>query len=71
MQTALIYLFLYVLFFFIDLLPLIRKKEKKALFIYIPIFILTFAADIMISFAFKLPTIDVITQKILQTLHMQ
>ena len=64
--------FLYVFLLFSDLIPLIKKKEKKALFVSIPVYVLTLTINVMVAMGFAFPPInDMITQMIKSIFHMQ
>lgn len=71
MEIFLIFLTLYVILFFTDLLPLIKKKEKKPLLISIPIYLATFVLNTMTSFGTKIPPLnDAIAQMIRSVFRM-
>lgn len=71
MDTILIFLFFYAIVLFVDLIPLIRKKEKKSLYLSIPVFLLTLAVNVMAGLGFQFPTLDLIIKQCLTILHMQ
>lgn len=71
-ESLIIYLGLYTVLIFTDLLPAIKKKDKTALWVFIPVFAVTLAANIMASMGFSLPSINDEIKQILQTtLHMK
>lgn len=56
MESMVVFLILYSILIVFDLIPMIRKKDKKALFVAVPVYILTLTADIMLSFGANLPS---------------
>lgn len=71
-ESLIIYLGFYTLLIFTDLIPAIKKKDKTALWVFIPVFAVTLAANIMASMGFSLPSINDGIKQILQTtLHMK
>ena len=57
--------FLYAFLICFDLIPLIKKKDKKALFLSVPVYLLTLTVNVMIGFGFSFPPLsDMITQMI-------
>lgn len=71
MDSVLIFLFLYAILLLADLIPTIRKKKKKALYFYIPVFLLTLVINLMQSFGFQFPTLDILISQCLSIFHMQ
>lgn len=57
MDILIIILIFYAAFLFIDLIPSF-KKEKKALIVSIPVYILTFTINVLIVSGVKLPYIN-------------
>jgi hypothetical protein len=72
MYIMLIIGLLYVFLICVDLIPMIKKKEKKALFLSIPVYMLTLAVNVMVGLGINLPPFnDMITQMIKSIFHMQ
>jgi hypothetical protein len=72
MYVMVIIVLLYAFLICFDLIPVIKKKEKKALFLSIPVYILTLVINIMTGLGFNFPPInDMITQMITSIFHMQ
>ncbi|NLJ30270.1 MAG: hypothetical protein GX424_01470 [Clostridiales bacterium] len=70
-ESFIIYIGFYVLLIFTDLIPDIRKKDKKSLWIFIPVFIATLTMNIMSAAGFSFPSINQpIIQILKNTLHM-
>lgn len=71
-ESLIIYLGLYTVLIFTDLIPAIKRKDKTALWVFIPIFAVTLAANLMGAMGFFLPSINDGIKQILQTtLHMK
>jgi len=62
MDSIAVVLVLYGIFIFIDLIPLIKKKKKKVLYLSIPIYLLTFIINLMSGLGFKFPYFNVMIQ---------
>lgn len=58
-----IFLVFYITLVFTDLVPMIRKKEKKYLWFYIPVYAVTLIANIMIGMSFRFTSITSILEK--------
>ena len=72
MDVILITGFLYAFLIIFDLIPLIKKKDKKALFLSIPIYLVTLTVNVMSGLGVKFPYInDMITRMITSIFHMQ
>ncbi len=72
MDTALIYLFFYAFLLIVDLIPLMKRKEKKVLYLSIPIFLLTLVINLMASFGVQFPALSpMIGQLVKFIFHMQ
>lgn len=56
MIEVVIYVFLYLAIILFDVIPLIKKKRKKALLIYIPILLLTLVINILHGMGVKIPS---------------
>lgn len=55
MTEVAIYSALYILIFAFDIVPLIKSKRKKSLWVYLPIFAVTLAVNILFSIGTKIP----------------
>lgn len=63
--------FLYAFLICFDLIPLIKKKDKKALFLNVPVYLLTLTVNVMVAFGFKFfPINDMIKQIITSIIPM-
>ena len=51
-----IYLALYLSVFIFDILPLVKAKRKKTLFVYLPVFLLTLTVNILYALGMKIPS---------------
>ena len=60
MDSIAVILVLYGIFIFIDLIPLMKKK--KALYLSIPIYLLTLIVNLMSGLGFKFPCFNVMIQ---------
>ncbi len=56
MDSIVIYIALYGFLLFADLIPAIKKKEKKALYFSIPVYLLTLAINIMMALGTNIPS---------------
>ena len=54
MDSMIVFIFLYAILICTDLIPLIKKKDKKVLFFSVPVYLLTLTVNIMQSFGFNL-----------------
>ena len=54
MDSMIVFIFLYAILICIDLIPVIKKKDKKVLFFSVPVYLLTLTINIMQSFGFNL-----------------
>lgn len=59
----LIFMTFYITLVFTDLVPMIRKKEKKYLMFYIPAYAVTLVANIMIGTSFRFTSIISILER--------
>ncbi len=57
------FLAFYIILVFTDLIPLIRAKKKKYLWLCIPVYAFTLAANIMIGMSFRFTSITKILEK--------
>jgi hypothetical protein len=63
---------IYALFIGFDLVPKIRNKDIKSLWFSIPVYLITFAVNMMINLGMELPRVnEFIKQLIITTFHMQ
>ncbi|HEX2986510.1 MAG TPA: hypothetical protein VHO71_06835 [Caproiciproducens sp.] len=63
MDVLIIIVFLYAFLIVFDLVPYIKKKDKKVILLSVPIYLFTLVIDIMANFGTKFPYInDIITQ---------
>jgi len=62
MDSIVVVLVLYGIFILIDLIPLMKKKKKKALYLSIPIYLLTLIVNLMSGLGFKFPCFNVMIQ---------
>lgn len=56
MQYILICLFLYGILFVADIIPTIKKKEWKTLYVSLPIYAVTLVLNILIGIGIKIPS---------------
>ncbi len=47
---------LYTLIFIFDIIPQIKEKRKKSLAVYLPVFFLTLAVNILYGLGFDIPS---------------
>lgn len=72
MDLFLIFAFLYFVLIIADLIPTIRKKDKKALFISIPVYLITIALNFMIALGIQLPKVNLALKQLISSIfHMQ
>ena len=50
-------LFLYACVLVFDMIPLIKKKERKVVLIYLPIFLFTLTVNILYGLGFDIPSL--------------
>lgn len=71
-DALVVYLGIYAVLIFADLIPNIRKKEKKALWVSVPIYGATLVVNIMSTIGFSFPSFSGIIKQILQAaFHMK
>lgn len=71
-ELLLINVIIYALFIGFDLVPKIRNKDKKTLWVSIPVYLITFAINTMINLGVEMPNVnELIKQLIMTTFHMQ
>ncbi len=58
MDQLIIILILYTSLIFIDLIPTIKSGPKKTLLLTIPVYLITFAINVMVSFGMPFPYIN-------------
>lgn len=56
MQYLLICLFLYGILIVADIIPAIKQKDKKALYVSIPIYFITLVLNVLLAFGVILPS---------------
>lgn len=72
MDQTWVFLFLYTVLILFDLIPAMKKKDKKALYVSIPIYLLTLTVNLMSSFGFSFPALNPIIGQFIQSIfHMQ
>lgn len=72
MDEFLIFAILFLILIFADLIPTIRKKDKKTLFFSIPVYLITAALDFMIALGVSLPPLNLYLKQIISSIfHMQ
>lgn len=57
----------YIILVFTDLVPMIRKKKKKYLYFYIPVYAVTLVANILIALNFRFTSITEILERFMST----
>jgi len=60
--------FLYTILICIDLIPLIKKKNKKALFLSIPVYLLTLIVNVLEGFDIDFPPINAMITQIITSI---
>lgn len=65
MQDLLILLFLYGILIVVDLVPLLKGKDKSYLYFVIPVYVITLALNMMAIFGMPYPSIYSMIQKML------
>jgi hypothetical protein len=68
MDVLIIIVFLYAFLIIFDLVPYIKKKDKKVILLSVPIYLFTLVIDIMANFGTKFPYINDIITQIIKTL---
>lgn len=68
MDVLIIIVFLYAFLIVFDLVPYIKKKDKKVILLSVPIYLFTLVIDIMANFGTKFPYINDIITQIIKTL---
>jgi len=63
MDSISVVLVLYAILIFIDLTPLIKKKKRKALYLSIPVYLLTLTVNLMSGLGFKFPSFNIMIQQ--------
>ena len=53
-----LFLLIYAAVIFFELIPMIKKKDKKALWIYIPVLIITLTVNILHGAGMKIPSLS-------------
>ncbi len=72
MDGMLIYAVLYAVLIFFDLIPAIKKKDKKSLYFSIPVYLLTLGINVMIALGVNIPRFhEPIKQIINSVFHIQ
>jgi hypothetical protein len=72
MDVLVIIVFLYAFLIVFDLVPYIKKKDKKVILLSVPIYLFTLAIDIMANFGTKFTYInDIITQILKSVFRIQ
>lgn len=56
---------LYAILLATDIVPLIKKKEKKALYISIPVYAVTFAVNVLIGLRVHIISLGELTDRIM------
>ncbi|MDF1495293.1 hypothetical protein [Caproiciproducens sp. CPB-2] len=51
MSSMIVFLILYAILIVFDLIPVLKKRDKKALWFSIPVYLITLTANIMLSFS--------------------
>lgn len=49
LDSILVFIVLYAILLFADLIPLIKNKDKKALYLSIPVYLITLTANFLVS----------------------
>lgn len=72
MDVLIVILFLYAFLIIFDLIPYIKKKDKKVILLSVPIYLFTLVVDIMANSGTKFPYInDIITQILKSVFRIQ
>lgn len=56
MISAIFYIILYIVIIIFDVIPFIKNKDKKVLYIYMPILLVTLTINILYGFGVKIPS---------------
>lgn len=56
MTEAVMYGFLYLAVIVFEIIPMIKKKNKKALYVYLPVLLLTFVINILHGAGVNIPS---------------
>jgi type III secretory pathway component EscR len=56
MTEAVMYIFLYIAIIVFEIRPMIKKKNKKALYIYLPVVVLTLTINILYGLGIYIPS---------------
>lgn len=72
MQYILICVFFYIILFFADLMPLFKKKDKKSLYVSVPIYIVTLILNVLIGLNVGITGLNMMIADMIKSIfHMQ
>lgn len=72
MQYLLICLFLYGILIVADIIPAIKQKDKKTLYVSIPIYSITLILNVLLAFGIMLPSPNKAIESLLKLMfHMK
>ena len=56
MPDVILYIFLYLAIIIFDMMPLIKKKEKKSLLVYMPVLLFTLVINVLHGLGVHIPS---------------
>jgi hypothetical protein len=68
LDSFVIFIILYIILIVFDLIPLIKKKNKKALYVSVPIYLLTITVNSMSSLGFPFVSLGPLLQKLIASI---
>jgi low affinity Fe/Cu permease len=72
MQYILICIFFYIILVFADLMPLFKKKDKKTLYVSVPIYIVTLILNVLIGLNVGITGLNMMIADMIKSIfHMQ